>query len=154
MQTHTAPETRTQTRHGIERSCVLICTQRGESSGSGLCVFGVALDSVSCRTPDSSVAEPCQRSPNCPCSFSHNLLTGLGVIGTICLQKPVRNQMLMDFVLLHQPLKSPASFSCLFLKLWAGTPRSSGKKTYRQLPWYRPAKSDYASSSEWSGSRN
>lgn len=37
-----------------------------------------------------------------------------GVIGTICLQKPVRNQMLIDFVLLNQPLKSPASFSCFW----------------------------------------
>lgn len=34
-----------------------------------------------------------------------------GVIGTICLQKPVRNQMLIDFVLLNQPLKKQASFS-------------------------------------------
>lgn len=33
-----------------------------------------------------------------------------GVIGTICLQKPVRNQMLIDFVLCNQPFKKQDLF--------------------------------------------
>lgn len=76
------------------------------------------------------------------------------VIATICLQKIVRNQMLIDFVLLNQALKKQASFSWLFLKLCVGILWYSGKKTYRQLPWYWLAKSDYESNSEWSVSRN
>jgi hypothetical protein len=84
------------------------------------------------RISDSTVAGTCQQS------WVSFLITSqfahwFGVIGTICLQKPVRNQMLIDFVLLNQPLKKQTSFSWLFLNLQAGILWYSGKKTHKPL---------------------